>query len=67
MLCLQAMPFQTTLSDGFGKGKRVYISGVVKAGADRFTINLLTRNGDKALHFNPRFDEMVCLKAGRDE
>lgn len=29
--------------------------------AKRFNVNLLRKNGDIALHFNPRFDEKVIL------
>lgn len=49
----------TGISAGFAVGKTLLIFGTAEKKAKRFIVNLLRRNGDIALHFNPRFDEKV--------
>jgi hypothetical protein len=55
------VPFQTQLSGGLGAGRKLFISGVPEK-AEKFAINLLTANGDVALHFNPRFNEKKIVR-----
>ncbi|KHJ92305.1 galactoside-binding lectin [Oesophagostomum dentatum] len=43
-------------------GSTLYINGTVKNNSTRFNIDLLRRNGDIALHFNPRFDEKAVIR-----
>lgn len=56
---MQPVPYESGIAQGFGVGKTLYIFGCPENKAKRFLINLLKKNGDIALHFNPRFDEKV--------
>jgi len=57
------VPYEATIDGGIGPGKKLTISGVPEAKkAKRFFVNLKARNGDIALHFNPRFDEKVVVR-----
>jgi hypothetical protein len=54
------MPYSSDIN--VGPGKRLLMSGVPDKGCDRFHINLVTRNGDTALQFNPRFNEKDIIR-----
>lgn len=57
------VPYETGLAgDGFAPGKTLTIFGIPEKKGKRFHINLLKKNGDIALHLNPRFDEKVILR-----
>lgn len=43
------------------RGSSVVINGMVPTWCNRFEINLETESGDKALHFNPRFEGMNAV------
>lgn len=59
---LQPVPYESGLSgEGLAPGKSLLIFAAPEKKAKRFHINLLKKNGDIALHFNPRFDEKACL------
>lgn len=45
--------------EGLSPGKSLFLYGMPEKKGKRFHINLLKKNGDIALHFNPRFDEKV--------
>lgn len=54
------MPYESGIpGEGIGPGKTLLIFGTPEKKGKRFHINLLKKNGDIALHFNPRFDEKV--------
>ena len=69
------MPYESGLAgEGFAPGKTLTIFALPEkkvissfapkhqiqiAQGKRFHINILKKNGDIALHFNPRFDEKV--------
>ena len=54
------MPYESGLAnEGLAPGKTLVIYGMPEKKSKRFHINLLKKNGDIALHFNPRFDEKV--------
>uniref|UniRef100_A0A914S6D8 Galectin n=1 Tax=Parascaris equorum TaxID=6256 RepID=A0A914S6D8_PAREQ len=57
---LQPIPYESGIAgEGLNPGKSLIIYGIPEKKAKRFNINLLKKNGDIALHFNPRFDEKV--------
>ncbi|CAB3411489.1 unnamed protein product [Caenorhabditis bovis] len=56
------VPYETGLLNGFPVGKTLLIFGTVEKKGKRFHINLLRKNGDIALHFNPRFDEKHVIR-----
>ncbi|MFH4980287.1 hypothetical protein AB6A40_006996 [Gnathostoma spinigerum] len=53
------VPYESGISQGLGTNKSLLIYGTPEKKAKSFLINLLKRNGDIALHFNPRFNEKV--------
>ncbi|PAV55529.1 hypothetical protein WR25_03929 [Diploscapter pachys] len=55
------VPYETGMATGLGVGKTLLIFGTVEKKAKLFHLNLLRKNGDIALHFNPRFDEKAIL------
>lgn len=56
----QPVPYESGLGgDGLAPGKSLFVYGMPEKKGKRFHINLLKKNGDIALHFNPRFDEKV--------
>jgi hypothetical protein len=57
-----SVPYESGISGGFGPGKRLMLSGIPESNAQRFQINLMTNDGAKALHFNPRFDEKAVVR-----
>ncbi|KAK6038941.1 galactoside-binding lectin [Cooperia oncophora] len=56
------VPYESGIASGFPIDKTLLIFGTVEKKAKRFNINLLRRNGDIALHFNPRFDEKAVIR-----
>uniref|UniRef100_A0A8R1EIS6 Galectin n=2 Tax=Caenorhabditis japonica TaxID=281687 RepID=A0A8R1EIS6_CAEJA len=55
------VPYESGIAaDGLVPGKTLVVYGTPEKKAKKFNINLLKKNGDIALHFNPRFDEKVC-------
>ncbi|VDK73141.1 unnamed protein product [Onchocerca ochengi] len=56
------IPYESGISQGLGVGRTLMIFLCPEKKAKRFIINLLKRNGDIALHFNPRFDEKVVVR-----
>ncbi|VDD94779.1 unnamed protein product, partial [Enterobius vermicularis] len=57
------VPFETGLSgEGLAPGKTLLIYATPEKKGKRFHINLLRKNGDIALHFNPRFDEKAIIR-----
>lgn len=56
------VPYESGISSGFQVGKKLYIFGTPEKKARRFNVNLLRKNGDIALHFNPRFDEKAVVR-----
>lgn len=59
----QPIPYETGIPAGFGVGQKLSIYGTPEKKGRRFLVNLLRKNGDIALHFNPRFDEKVAFLA----
>lgn len=58
----QPVPYESGIAgDGLTPGKALLIYGIPEKKAKRFNLNLLKKNGDIALHLNPRFDEKVIL------
>uniref|UniRef100_A0A914RXR7 Galectin n=1 Tax=Parascaris equorum TaxID=6256 RepID=A0A914RXR7_PAREQ len=57
----QPVPYESGIAQGFGVQKSLLIFACPEKKAKRFNVNLLRKNGDIALHFNPRFDEKVIL------
>ncbi|GMR39381.1 hypothetical protein PMAYCL1PPCAC_09576, partial [Pristionchus mayeri] len=53
------VPYESGIVNGFPVGKSLMVSGTVEKKAKRFNVNLLRKNGDIALHFNPSCDEKV--------
>uniref|UniRef100_F1LAY1 Galectin n=1 Tax=Ascaris suum TaxID=6253 RepID=F1LAY1_ASCSU len=54
------IPYESGIAgEGLNPGKSLIIYGIPEKKAKRFNINLLKKNGDIALHFNPRFDEKI--------
>ncbi|VDD94200.1 unnamed protein product [Enterobius vermicularis] len=56
------VPYESGISQGLGVQKSLLIFGCPDKKAKRFVINLLKKNGDIALHFNPRFDEKAIVR-----
>jgi len=57
------VPYESGVpGDGVAPGKSLLVFGTPEKKAKRFHINLLKRNGDIALHFNPRFDEKAVVR-----
>jgi hypothetical protein len=57
------VPYESGVpGDGVAPGKSLFVFGTPEKKAKRFHINLLKRNGDIALHFNPRFDEKAVVR-----
>ncbi|CAJ0958882.1 unnamed protein product, partial [Mesorhabditis belari] len=57
------VPYESGLAhDGLAPGKTLVVYGCPEKKAKRFHINLLKKNGDIALHFNPRFDEKAIIR-----
>jgi len=56
------VPYESGIANGFPVGKSLLIFGAVEKKGKRFNVNLLRRNGDIALHFNPRLDEKVVVR-----
>ncbi|VDM81620.1 unnamed protein product, partial [Strongylus vulgaris] len=56
------VPYESGIAQGFNVDKTLLIFGTVEKKAKRFNVNLLRRNGDIALHFNPRFDEKAVIR-----
>ncbi|KHJ92780.1 galactoside-binding lectin, partial [Oesophagostomum dentatum] len=48
--------------EGLAPNRSLLLSGTPSPGGERFHINLLKKNGDIALHFNPRFDEKAVVR-----
>ncbi|VDM51989.1 unnamed protein product, partial [Angiostrongylus costaricensis] len=58
------VPYESGIASGFQVDKTLLIFGTVEKKAKRFNVNLLRKNGDIALHFNPRFDEKAYNCSG---
>ncbi|PAV62466.1 hypothetical protein WR25_08585 isoform D [Diploscapter pachys] len=57
------VPYESGLAnEGLAPGKTLVIYGMPEKKSKRFHINLLKKNGDIALHFNPRFDEKAVVR-----
>lgn len=57
------IPYESGIAgEGLSPGKSLLIYGIPDKKAKRFVINLLKKNGDIALHFNPRFDEKHVVR-----
>jgi len=56
------VPYESKFDGGLRVGRRLFISGVPEKNKKRFNIDLTTGNGDKALHFNVRFDEKAVVR-----
>lgn len=56
------IPYETGIPASFAVGKQLYIYGTPEKKGRRFLVNLLRKNGDIALHFNPRFDEKAVVR-----
>ncbi|KAL3115936.1 hypothetical protein niasHT_007236 [Heterodera trifolii] len=57
------VPYESGITgDGFAPGKTLLIFGTPEKKGKRFHINLLKKNGDIALHLNPRFDEKAIIR-----
>ncbi|RCN43652.1 galactoside-binding lectin [Ancylostoma caninum] len=56
------VPYESGIAAGFQVDKTLLIFGTVEKKGKRFNVNLLRRNGDIALHFNPRFDEKAVIR-----
>ncbi|CAD6191403.1 unnamed protein product [Caenorhabditis auriculariae] len=57
------VPYESGIAaDSFGPGKTLVLYGTPEKKAKRFNVNLLKKNGDIALHFNPRFDEKAVIR-----
>ncbi|CAI5441466.1 unnamed protein product [Caenorhabditis angaria] len=60
------VPYESGIAaDGLIPGKTLVVYATPEKKAKKFNINLLKKNGDIALHFNPRFDEkggLICAK-----
>jgi len=57
------VPYESGIpGEGLAPGKTLLIYGTPEKKGKRFHINLLRKNGDIALHFNPRFDEKHIIR-----
>ncbi|VDN08019.1 unnamed protein product [Thelazia callipaeda] len=56
------VPYESGISQGLGVSKTLVVFLCPEKKGKRFNINLLKRNGDIALHFNPRFDEKAVIR-----
>uniref|UniRef100_A0A0K0FH77 Galectin n=1 Tax=Strongyloides venezuelensis TaxID=75913 RepID=A0A0K0FH77_STRVS len=56
------VPYESGIASGFPVEKTLLIYATPEKKAKRFNINLLRKNGDIALHFNPRFDEKAVVR-----
>ncbi|KAJ1370314.1 32 kDa beta-galactoside-binding lectin [Parelaphostrongylus tenuis] len=57
------VPYESGLTgEGLAIGKSLFIYGMPEKKGKRFHINILKKNGDIALHFNPRFDEKAVVR-----
>jgi hypothetical protein len=57
------VPYESGIpGEGIAPGKTLVIYGTPEKKGKRFHINLLKKNGDIALHFNPRFDEKAIVR-----
>jgi hypothetical protein len=54
--------YESGIAGGFSPGKKLLIFGTPEKKAKSFNINLLRRNGDISLHFNPRFSEKHVVR-----
>lgn len=63
-----AVPYETGIAgEGLPPGKRLVVTAFVDKKSKAIVVNLLKKNGDIALHFNPRFNEkagFACLSPG---
>uniref|UniRef100_A0A914XEK6 Galectin n=1 Tax=Plectus sambesii TaxID=2011161 RepID=A0A914XEK6_9BILA len=58
-----AIPYESDIAgNGLAPGKTLIIYATPEKKAKRFSVNLLKRNGDVALHFNSRFDEKAVIR-----
>jgi hypothetical protein len=55
-------PYNDAIPGGLSQGKTITIGGVVSPHADRLEYNLLTNQGNVALHINPRFHDNVNVR-----
>ncbi|GMT16903.1 hypothetical protein PFISCL1PPCAC_8200, partial [Pristionchus fissidentatus] len=54
------VPYESGLGgEGFVPGKTLTVYAMPEKKCKRFHLNILKKNGDIALHFNPRFDEKI--------
>jgi hypothetical protein len=56
------VPYESGISGGLPTDKSLFIYATPEKKGKRFNINLLRKNGDIALHFNPRFDEKAVVR-----
>ncbi|KAI6197339.1 hypothetical protein M3Y94_01212200 [Aphelenchoides besseyi] len=57
------VPYESGIpGEGLAPGKTLLIFATPEKKGKRFHINLLKKNGDIALHFNPRFDEKHIIR-----
>ncbi|GMR39382.1 hypothetical protein PMAYCL1PPCAC_09577, partial [Pristionchus mayeri] len=56
------VPYESGIANGFPIGKSLNISGIVEKKAKRFNVNLIRKNGDIAMHFNPCCDDKAVLR-----
>ncbi|KIH56877.1 galactoside-binding lectin [Ancylostoma duodenale] len=57
------VPYESGLAgEGLSPGKSLLLFGMPEKKGKRFHINILKKNGDIALHFNPRFDEKAVVR-----
>uniref|UniRef100_A0A183BTD8 Galectin n=1 Tax=Globodera pallida TaxID=36090 RepID=A0A183BTD8_GLOPA len=57
------VPYESGITgEGFGPGKTLLVFGTPEKKGKRFHINLLKKNGDIAIHLNPRFDEKAIVR-----
>ncbi|EYC23917.1 hypothetical protein Y032_0014g2212 [Ancylostoma ceylanicum] len=57
------VPYESGIAEhGLIPGKTLVIYGTPEKKAKKFNVNLLKKNGDIALHFNPRFDEKCVIR-----
>jgi hypothetical protein len=56
------VPYESGISTGFGPGRKLVVSGLPDKDCKTFHINLLTKQGDIALHLNPRFNDKAIIR-----